>query len=58
MKETWLQPKNIMDRERCRADHPDYDPRTLYVPESFLAQQTPVRLYEGAGEGRGGDEGP
>uniref|UniRef100_A0A0P4VS63 DNA mismatch repair protein n=1 Tax=Scylla olivacea TaxID=85551 RepID=A0A0P4VS63_SCYOL len=41
LKEPWLQPKNIMDRERRRPDHPEYDPRTLYIPESFLAQQTP-----------------
>lgn len=38
----WLKPEGIRDRDRRRPDHPDYNPRTLYVPEDFLNQQTPV----------------
>ncbi|XP_050687957.1 DNA mismatch repair protein Msh6-like isoform X2 [Eriocheir sinensis] len=41
LKEPWLKPENVTDRQRRRPDHPEYDPRTLYVPESFMAQQTP-----------------
>lgn len=37
----WLKPEGIRDRDRRRPDHPDYNPRTLYVPEDFLNQQTP-----------------
>lgn len=33
-----------MDKEKRRPDHPDYDARTLYVPEDFKAKVTPVSL--------------
>lgn len=42
LKYPWLQPENIRDREKRSPDHPEYNPRTLYVPESFLNQQTPA----------------
>ena len=51
LREPWLKPKNIMDRAKRRPDHPEYDPRTLSVPDSFLAQQTPVRLHGRGGKG-------
>nr|XP_045608905.1 DNA mismatch repair protein Msh6-like [Procambarus clarkii] len=42
LKYPWLQPENIRDREKRSPNHKDYNPRTLYVPESFLNQQTPA----------------
>ncbi|KAK7074527.1 DNA mismatch repair protein msh6 [Halocaridina rubra] len=41
MRYKWLQLENIRDREKRPPTHPDYNPRTLYVPEDFLNQQTP-----------------
>ncbi|XP_068210274.1 DNA mismatch repair protein Msh6 isoform X2 [Palaemon carinicauda] len=41
MKYTWLFPENIMDRERRRPTDPNYNPKTVHVPESFLNSQTP-----------------
>lgn len=41
----WLKPENVRDAEKRKPDHPDYDPRTLYVPKEFKASQTPVRLF-------------
>jgi len=38
---TWLHPANIRDKHGNRPDHPDYDPRTVKAPASFLAEQTP-----------------
>lgn len=40
----FLQPKYIRDINKNRPEHLDYDPRTLYIPESFLKQQTPGHL--------------
>ncbi|XP_055373333.1 probable DNA mismatch repair protein Msh6 [Condylostylus longicornis] len=37
----FLKPDKIKDKKGRRPDHPEYDPKTLYVPESFLNQQTP-----------------
>ena len=37
----WLRPENIKDKEGRKKDHPEYDPRTLYVPKDFLNKQTP-----------------
>lgn len=37
----FLKPEKIKDAAGRRPDHPDYDPRTLFVPESFLNSQTP-----------------
>lgn len=38
----WLKPDKIKDAMKRKPDHPDYDPRTLYVPPEFLNDQTPV----------------
>lgn len=37
----FLQPNNIRDINKNKPNHPDYDPRTLHVPDSFLQKQTP-----------------
>ena len=34
--------KNRRDKNSWLPDHPDYNPRTLYVPPSFLRDQTPA----------------
>lgn len=44
LKLDFLQPDKIMDKQKRRPDHPDYDNRTLYVPEEFKAKVTPVSL--------------
>ncbi|XP_066983199.1 DNA mismatch repair protein Msh6 isoform X2 [Macrobrachium rosenbergii] len=41
MKCSWLKPENIRDRDRKRPSDPDYNPRTLFVPDNFLNSQTP-----------------
>ena len=33
------------DANKKRPEDPDYDPRTLYVPDSFLSKQTPVSVH-------------
>ena len=38
----FLKADKICDRNRKRPDHPDYDPRTLYVPEEFKRNLTPA----------------
>ncbi|KAB7498351.1 DNA mismatch repair protein Msh6 [Armadillidium nasatum] len=38
----WLRPENIKDKKGHKASDPDYNPRTLYVPEDFLNKQTPA----------------
>ncbi|KAI6178658.1 MutS domain III family protein [Aphelenchoides besseyi] len=35
-----LMKENIKDAEGRRPDHPDYDPRTLYVPKDFLKSES------------------
>ena len=37
----FLQPDKIKDRDGRKKDDPDYDPKTLYVPDSFMQNQTP-----------------
>ena len=37
----FLQPDRIKDAEGRTKNDPDYDPRTLYIPESFLREQSP-----------------
>lgn len=37
----FIKPEQIRDGKGRRPDHPDYDSRTLLVPESFLNKQTP-----------------
>lgn len=39
----WLY-KNRVDANRRRPDDPLYNPRTLYVPPSFLAKETPAMV--------------
>lgn len=39
------QPDKIRDAQRRRPSDPDYDPRTLFVPEGFLSKQSPG-LYQ------------
>lgn len=41
----FLKPEKITDINGHRPDHPDYDPKTLFVPKSFLDKLTPVRSY-------------
>ena len=38
----FLQPDRIRDAQKRNPDDPQYDPKTLYVPDSFLCKQTPV----------------
>lgn len=38
----FLDPKNIRDRNRNRPDHPDYDPRTVYIPPDYFKDLTPA----------------
>ncbi|XP_004931420.2 probable DNA mismatch repair protein Msh6 isoform X1 [Bombyx mori] len=38
----WLKPDKIRDAMKRKLDHPDYNPRTLYVPPDFLKSQTPA----------------
>ena len=39
----FLRPDNIKDADKRPRNHPDYDPRTLYVPPDFLLKQTPAQ---------------
>ena len=38
----FLETKHIMDKFKRRPDHPDYDPTTLYVPDTFMKTLTPA----------------
>ncbi|KAK2708447.1 hypothetical protein QYM36_014152 [Artemia franciscana] len=38
----FIKPEKIKDANGRRPDHPDYDPRTLLIPDRFLEQQTPA----------------
>ncbi|GJQ69953.1 putative component of the post-replicative DNA mismatch repair system (MMR) [Trypoxylus dichotomus] len=38
----FLKPNNIRDAQRRKMDNPEYDPHTLYVPESYLNTLTPA----------------
>lgn len=40
-KYSFLWPENIMDKQRRKPDHENYDPSTLYVSESFLKDVSP-----------------
>ncbi|KAI5699282.1 hypothetical protein M8J75_000456 [Diaphorina citri] len=37
----FLHPDHILDADRRSPKHPDYNPKTLYVPPDFLKKQTP-----------------
>ena len=39
----FLRPENIRDKERLRPEDPNYNPRTLHVPDSFLKDLTPAQ---------------
>ena len=39
----FLQPDRIKDRDGRKKTDPDYCPRTLYVPDQFLKEQTPAQ---------------
>jgi len=38
----FLKEDKIMDKNKRRPNHPDYDHRTLFVPKDFLDKCTPV----------------
>lgn len=42
----FLFPENIRDAKKRRPDHPEYDMKTLYVPETFLNTLTPVGIFD------------
>lgn len=37
----WLEPAHITDNDKNRPDHPDYDPRTVYIPKSAWVKFSP-----------------
>lgn len=39
----FLKPENRRDANGRRPDHPDFNPRTLFVPPAFLKDQTPAQ---------------
>lgn len=39
---SFLQPNQIRDKNKNRPNHPDYDPRTIFVPPEFTLKQTPA----------------
>ena len=45
LKFDFLKPEKVMDAKKRRPSDPDYDPRTLYVPDDFLKNQTPVSSF-------------
>lgn len=38
----FLKPGNVRDAKKRRPDDPNYDPKTIYVPESYLSKLTPA----------------
>ncbi|CAG9766738.1 unnamed protein product [Ceutorhynchus assimilis] len=38
----FMKPDKIMDAERRKPSDPNYDPKTLYVPDSYLSSLTPA----------------
>ncbi|KAH0568272.1 probable DNA mismatch repair protein Msh6 isoform X1 [Cotesia glomerata] len=42
LKLPFLQPEKIRDAKERRPDHPEYDPKTIYLPKDFLDKQTPA----------------
>lgn len=45
LKYEFLQKDKIRDNKKRLSSHPDYDPKTVYVPPDFLEKQTPVWHY-------------
>ncbi|XP_057339297.1 probable DNA mismatch repair protein Msh6 [Microplitis mediator] len=41
LKYSFLQPDEIRDAEKRRPDDPEYNPKTVYIPDKFLNEQTP-----------------
>lgn len=41
----FLKPEIIRDGKKRSPSDPEYDPRTLYVPEDFLKELTPVSFF-------------
>ena len=39
---TWLKPATRKDKEGRKTDHPDYNPRTIYIPAAVIKEQTPA----------------
>lgn len=39
---SWLKLENRKDKEGRKMDHPEYDPRTIYIPEKVIKEQTPA----------------
>lgn len=42
LKYDFLRKGQVCDAKRRKENDPDYDPKTLWVPEQFLNKQTPV----------------
>lgn len=42
----FLKPDKICDAERRPLKHPDYDPKTLWVPKDFMQKQTPGNFFK------------
>lgn len=40
----FIKPEKIRDAQKRRPDDPKYDPTTLYIPDGFLDEQTPVNI--------------
>ena len=40
----FLQPNQIRDKNKNRPNDPEYDPRTLHVPQDFKLKQTPGKF--------------
>lgn len=40
----WIKPDKIRDAQKRRPDDPKYDPTTVYIPDGFLDEQTPVSI--------------
>ena len=38
----WLKPENRKDKDGRRMDHPEYNPRTIYIPDKVIKEQTPA----------------
>ncbi|XP_065191374.1 DNA mismatch repair protein Msh6-like [Sycon ciliatum] len=38
----WIKDEKVKDAKGHLKSHPDYDPRTLYVPRDFLSKQSPA----------------
>lgn len=39
---SWLKPATRKDKDGRKMDHPDYNPRTIYIPPATIKDQTPA----------------